>query len=142
MPTYRLEDASVDRLKENPQNPKIHSTKQIRRLAKSMSRVALNPIAVDETYMVLAGHARLKAAKLNGMSVVPVVIISGLSEAQKRAFLIADNKVAEGSGWDRKMLAAQIEELTPSPNGNRPRLRRHRLRGRRDRWPLVRTRRC
>lgn len=113
MPTYRLEDVSVDRLKENPQNPKIHSKKQILRLAKSLSRVAINPIAVDETYMVLAGHARLRAAKLNGQNAVPVVVISGLSDAQKRAFLLADNKIAEGSGWDRKMLAAQIEELAP-----------------------------
>ena len=113
MPTYRLEDVSVDRLKENPKNPKIHPKKQIRRLAKSIDRVALTPIIADENYVLIAGHARLRAAKLNGAITVPVVIISGLSESQKHALLIADNKIAEGSGWDRKMLAAQIKELTP-----------------------------
>lgn len=113
MPTYRLEDVSVDRLKENPRNPKNHPQRQIRRLAKNIDRVALTPIIADENYVLIAGHARLKAAKLNGWVTVTVVIISGLSEAQKQTLLVADNKVAEGGGWDRKRLAASIRELTP-----------------------------
>lgn len=113
MATYRLENVSVDRLKENPKNPKVHPKKQVHRLAKSIDRIAITPIVADENYVLIAGHARLRAAKLNGATTVPVVIISGLSESQKRLLLIGDNKIAEGSGWDRKMLAAQIEELTP-----------------------------
>jgi hypothetical protein len=66
---------------------------------------------VDETDMVLAGHARLAACKLLEMHLVPTLKVTGLSEAQKRAFVIADNKIPENAGWDRDLLVLELGEL-------------------------------
>jgi ParB-like chromosome segregation protein Spo0J len=66
---------------------------------------------IDETDMVLAGHARLAACKLLGMNLVPTTRVTGLNDTQKRAFALADNKIAENAGWDREILALELGEL-------------------------------
>src|ERR1700751_5608773 len=99
-------------LRINPRNARTHSKKQIRQLANSIKTAGfIGAIVVDETDMVLAGHARLAACKLLEMHLVPTLKVTGLSEAQKRAFVIADNKIPENAGWDRELLVLELGEL-------------------------------
>jgi ParB-like chromosome segregation protein Spo0J len=69
------------------------------------------PILVDESNTVIAGHARIEAARRLGWTEVPVVVARGWSEAQKKAYVLADNKLAENAGWDREKLVCELEEL-------------------------------
>jgi DNA modification methylase len=97
----------------NPANTRIHSNKQIRKVARSMEVVGpLAPAIIDENFLIWAGEARLRARVEGGHTDLPVIQVFGLSEAQKRAFLLADNRVGLDAGWDRKKLAKQIPELT------------------------------
>jgi ParB-like chromosome segregation protein Spo0J len=66
------------------------------------------PVLIDDDGMILAGHGRLQAARLLGLEKVPAIRISALSEAQKRAFILAENKLAERAGWDRELLAVEL----------------------------------
>jgi DNA modification methylase len=100
-------------ISRNRANARTHSKKQIRKLARSMEVAGpLAPVVIDERFVLLAGHARVDARQEGGHAVVPVVQIYGLSDAQKRAFLIADNRIALDAGWNRAKLAEQIPELT------------------------------
>jgi DNA modification methylase len=102
----------MSRLRANPKNARTHSKKQIRQIAASLRKFGfLNPIIADDNDMVLAGHGRLEAARLEGLAQVPVLRFSHLSEAQKRAYVIADNRIAEQAGWDRDILAIELGEL-------------------------------
>ena len=108
----RIEWVPIGVLRPNPRNARTHSRKQIRKLAASIKENGfLNPVLIDDTNMVLAGHGRLEAARLEGLDHVPVIRFGHLTVAQKRAFLIADNKIAEQAGWDREMLAVELGEL-------------------------------
>src|SRR5215217_6487530 len=87
-----LEMLSIGQVKENPHNSRTHPKKQIRKLAKNMKVFGFtNPLLVDENDILIAGHGRLAAAKLIGLSEVPVFRVCGLSEAMKRALLMSDN---------------------------------------------------
>ncbi len=104
--------SSVTGLRENPRNARTHSKRQIRQIADSIRAFGfLNPVLVDDTGMVLAGHGRLKAAHLLGIPTVPTIRAAGLTEAQKRAYVLADNKLAENAGWDRELLVAELGDL-------------------------------
>jgi DNA modification methylase len=108
----KIELVSVDSLKLNPRNARTHSKKQIRQIADSIGAFGfLVPVLVDETSTMLGGHGRIEAAKLLGLKKVPVIRVEGLSEAQKRALLLADNKIAANAGWDREQLAIELPEL-------------------------------
>jgi DNA modification methylase len=99
-------------LKPAERNARTHSKKQIRRIASSIKEFGfLNPVIVDDTNMILAGHGRFEAARQVGLTHVPVVRFDHLTAAQKRAYLIADNRIAEQAGWDREMLAIELGEL-------------------------------
>ena len=114
MPASQVQLISVDKLKPHPKNARTHCKKQIRQIATSIERFGFtNPILVDEQNAVLAGHGRLAAAKLIGLHAVPTLVVSGLSEAQKRAYLLADNKLAEKAGWNKATLAVELSELAP-----------------------------
>ena len=103
---------SLDDLKPNPKNARTHSKRQIKQIAESISAFGfLNPILIDEAGTVLAGHGRLAAARLLGLENVPTLRADGLSVAQKRAYVLADNKLAEKGGWDREILALELGEL-------------------------------
>ena len=100
-------------LKPYANNARTHSPKQIQQLAASIQEFGfIVPVLIDTEGTILAGHARVKAAKLLGMDSVPVVPIDHLTEAQKRAYIIADNKLAELAGWDEEMLAIEFKFLT------------------------------
>jgi len=107
-----IERLPIAALRPNPRNARTHSKAQIRKIAASLRTFGfVTPIVVDETLTILAGHGRLEAARSEGMKDVPVVRIDHLSEAQKRAYVIADNKIAEQAGWDRELLAAELGDL-------------------------------
>jgi DNA modification methylase len=104
--------ASVRKLKPRKCNARTHSKKQIRQLANVILRYGWTyPILIDEDGNVIAGHARLQAAKLLGLREAPVIVLTRLSDAEKRAFALADNKIAANAGWNRSILAAELGEL-------------------------------
>jgi len=108
----RTELVRLETLRPNPRNARTHSKKQIRQIASSIQKFGfLNPVIVDEDNLVLAGHGRLEAARLGGLTHVPTVCFDHLTAAQKRAYLIADNRIAERAGWNREMLAIELGEL-------------------------------
>jgi DNA modification methylase len=93
-------------------NARTHSPKQIRQIAKSIKRFGFcNPVLTDDNNQIVAGHGRVAAAKQLGIDAVPVVRLSHLSEAEKRAYILADNKLAERAGWDRELLAIELQGL-------------------------------
>jgi len=102
----------VDAIKPNPQNPRTHSKKQIRQIADSITAFGfVVPIVIDDGGTVIAGHGRYRAALLLGLQQVPVIRVEGLSDAKRRALALADNKIAQNAGWDRKLLASELPEL-------------------------------
>lgn len=92
-------------------NPRHHPHAQIARLMKSITRGWTNPILIDEAGTILAGHGRLMAAKRLRLREVPTLTLSGLSEDDKRAIVIADNRLPEGAVWDLKILKGQLQHL-------------------------------
>src|SRR6266852_752000 len=99
-------------LKPWPGNPRAHSDKQLAKLKASIQKFGFTaPVLVDEAGVVLAGHGRLQAAMELGLPTVPTRVISGLAEAQKRAYVIADNKIAQLSRWDDTLLKAELDIL-------------------------------
>jgi ParB-like chromosome segregation protein Spo0J len=103
----------ISKLKLNPKNPRVHSPRQIRQLARSIETFTfLVPVLVDGHGNVLAGHGRILAAQLLGWTEVPVIFVDHLRENQARAFMIADNRLTENSVWDDRLLAQQLKELS------------------------------
>src|ERR1700730_2668397 len=114
-PYPQIEMLPPHSLRPNPQNARVHSKRQIRRLAKSMDAVGfIGVIVIDEHNVILAGHARYAAGKLRGMQLVPTLRMVGLTESQRRAFALADNKLNEWGGWDREILLAELGDLAKS----------------------------
>lgn len=93
-------------------NARTHSDEQIQQIVTSIETFGFtNPILIDETGGIIAGHGRLLAAQRMNMDSVPTIMLTGLSEAQRRAYVLADNKIALNSGWDKNMLAIELTEL-------------------------------
>jgi ParB-like chromosome segregation protein Spo0J len=108
----RIELWPIDRLRPYERNPRTHSEGQVDQIAASMVEFGwTNPILVDENAGILAGHGRLLAARKLGLTEVPVIRFEHLSEAQKRAYLIADNQLALEAGWDDALLAEELAWL-------------------------------
>jgi ParB-like chromosome segregation protein Spo0J len=101
----------IGELKEFPGNPRRHPERQIAGLMKSIRRFWTNPILVDETGTILAGHGRWEAARRLGMTKVPTVTVSGLSDSVKRAVVIADNRLPEQAVWDFDLLRGHFQDL-------------------------------
>ena len=102
----------IDRLHPDPDNPRRHTDQQIALIEANISHHGfLFPILVDENDKVLAGHTRLKAAKKLGLSHVPITRVEHLSEAQKKAVIVADNRLAELASWDDALLSRTFEFL-------------------------------
>lgn len=100
-------------LKPYKNNARTHSPKQIEQLAQSMKEFGwTNPILVDQDNNIIAGHGRLEAAHLLGIKEVPIIQLSHLTEEQRRAYILADNKLTENAGWDNDILAIELEYLT------------------------------
>jgi DNA modification methylase len=112
MSNLEIQYLSPDRLRPYPGNARSHSRKQLKLIADSIKRFGFtNPILVTNDFEVVAGHGRLQAAKSLGLQLVPVVALSSLSEADKKALIIADNRIAELAGWDRDILAIEYQGL-------------------------------
>ena len=103
---------SVDKLVPYQNNARTHSPEQINKLRSSLREFGfINPIIIDRNYGIIAGHGRLLAAKEEGMTEVPCVFADHLTEAQKKAYIIADNRMAMDAGWDEELLRVEIEAL-------------------------------
>jgi ParB-like chromosome segregation protein Spo0J len=108
----RIELWPVERLRPYERNPRTHGADQVAQLAASMVEFGFtNPILVDGERGVIAGHGRLLAARKLGMSEVPVIELAHLTEAQKRAYVLADNRLALSAGWGDEMLRLELSEL-------------------------------
>ena len=114
MDTVRRKDCllPIREVKPNARNAHTHSKAQIRQIAESIKLLGFGaPVLVDDTFTLIAGEGRWKAAELLGIGEIPAVQLLGLSEAQKRALALADNKIGGNAGWDRQRLAIELPEL-------------------------------
>ena len=93
-------------------NSRTHSEEQVNQIVASINEFGFtNPLLIDEKDNIIAGHGRLLASKKLGMEEVPCIVLSGLTEAQKKAYIIADNKMALNAGWDDELLKIELENL-------------------------------
>jgi hypothetical protein len=112
MPNLQIEQTPIHALRPQDRNARTHSKRQIRQIADSMRRFGFNnPILTDDNSQIIAGHGRLEAAKLLGMVTVPSIRLSHMSETEKRAYIVADNAIALKAGWDREILAIELQGL-------------------------------
>ena len=102
----------IDKLIPYARNSRTHSDEQVSQIAASIKEWGFTTaVLVDESGSIIAGHGRLMAARKLGLETVPVMVAAGWTEAQKRAYVIADNRLAELAGWDTELLALELEEL-------------------------------
>jgi DNA modification methylase len=102
----------ISELKPYPRNARTHSRKQVKQVAAAITEFGFtNPVLLDESDQIIAGHGRVQAAKLLGLAEVPTVQIAHLSATQKRAYILADNRLAEKAGWDKEILAVELQGL-------------------------------
>src|ERR1700692_4615605 len=112
MHTGTIENLPIDQLRPSPRNARTHSRKQIKQIAESIRRFGFtNPVLIDGENRILAGHGRVEAARQLSMTAVPCLRIDHLSPAEKRAYVLADNKLALNAGWDEELLALELKEL-------------------------------
>lgn len=103
---------AVDALKPYERNAKRHPEKQIETLAASIEEFGfISPLLIDKDYNVIAGHGRIEAAKRLGIDSVPCVLVEGLTEAQRLAYILADNRIAEFGQWDKEIVGSELEAL-------------------------------
>lgn len=108
----RMEMWPIARLYPYEKNARRHSDAQIAQIAASMLEFGVNsPLLISAEGMVIAGHGRLQAAKKIGLEKLPVVVLDHLTPLQRRAYILADNKIAEGAGWDTDLLASELRAL-------------------------------
>lgn len=113
--TERFEKVNIDRLVPYARNARTHSKEQILQLRASLREFGfVNPVIVDKDLNVIAGHGRILAAKEEGIAEIPCVFAEHLTEAQKRAYILADNRLAMNAGWDAEMLAVELSDLQGS----------------------------
>jgi DNA modification methylase len=112
MSRLKIELISIRTLAPYAQNARTHSRRQIRKIAKSIEKFGfVNPILVGDDLTIIAGHGRVAAAKLLGHKKVPALRLSHLSDTERRAYVLADNKLALDAGWDREILAIELQSL-------------------------------
>lgn len=105
-------DRAIAELRPYARNARTHTKNQVRQIANSITRFGFtNPVLVSDRGEIIAGHGRVEAAKLLGMTTVPTIALSHLSEAERRAYVLADNKLALNAGWDREILAIELQGL-------------------------------
>lgn len=109
----RIEHRPISSLKSFPHNARTHSNKQLHQIAAAIREFGFtNPILIDQSGTIIAGHGRVAAAGLLGIASVPTIRLEHLSDAQKRAYVIADNRLAENAGWDPEILAIEFQHLS------------------------------
>lgn len=110
--TTEMQLISIDKLVPYVNNARTHSAEQIIKLRSSLREFGfVNPIIIDRDFNVIAGHGRLMAAKEEGINEVPCVFVDFLTDAQKKAYILADNRMAMDAGWDEELLKIEMEEL-------------------------------
>ena len=103
---------SIDGLKPYENNARTHSEEQVKKIVRSIEEFGfINPVLIDGDFGIIAGHGRVMAAKKMGMTEVPCLFVEDLTEAQKRAYILADNKLALDAGWDEHILQIELAEL-------------------------------
>lgn len=108
----QIEQVAISELIPYARNSRTHSDEQVAQIAASIKEFGwTNPILIDGESGIIAGHGRLLAARKLGMKEVPVIQLSGMTDTQKRAYIIADNKLALNAGWDDELLKLEIEEV-------------------------------
>lgn len=108
----KLEWRNIGEIIPYARNSRTHSEEQVAQIAASIKEFGwTNPVLIDEENGIIAGHGRLAAARKLGHTQIPVIELTGLSEAQKRAYVIADNKLALNAGWDTEMLVNELRDL-------------------------------
>ena len=122
--SYTYANLPIEQVRPNAKNTRTHSKKQIRQIATSIRELGFAaPVLVDEYDVLIAGHGRLEAARSLGMASIPAIVLDGLSDAKKRALMLADNRIAQSAGWDREQLSielAALPELLCQRSGKRP----------------------
>jgi ParB-like chromosome segregation protein Spo0J len=114
-PADQVERRALDNLVPHARNSRTHSEEQVAQVAASMREWGwTNPVLVDEDGTIIAGHARVQAARKLGWTEAPVMVARGWTDEQKRAYVIADNKLALNAGWDEAMLGAELQALQAS----------------------------
>jgi len=109
---HQVKLVKVDELVPYARNARTHSAAQVAKIAASITEFGFNnPVLTDGARGVIAGHGRLAAAKLLGLAEVPVIELAHLDDVQKRAYILADNRLAEDAGWDQEMLAGEVRDL-------------------------------
>src|SRR3954468_8348724 len=108
----RIEHVPVEQLRPAPRNARLHSEAQLKQIARSIEAFGFNvPVLADRDGNLLAGHGRVQAARRLGLRVIPVIRLEHLTPEQARAFSIADNRLAETSTWDDRLLAEVLRDL-------------------------------
>jgi DNA modification methylase len=103
---------SIHSLAPNPRNARTHSKRQIRQIAASIKAFGFtNPVLIDRQNRIIAGHGRVEAAKLLGIEQIPTILLENMTEDQIRAYILADNRLAEMAGWDKSILAIELQYL-------------------------------
>ena len=112
MPQQQIVERDISTLRPYARNARTHSRKQVKQIAASIERFGFtNPVLVSDAGEIIAGHGRVDAAKLLGMTKVPTLALSHLSETERRAYVLADNKLALNAGWDSEILAIELQAL-------------------------------
>ena len=110
--TEKLEIIDISKLIPYANNARTHSDEQIKKIQASLREFGfVNPVLIDKDCGIIAGHGRVEAARREGMTKVPCVWVEHLTEAQKKAYILADNRLAEDAGWDEELLRVEIEAL-------------------------------
>lgn len=108
-----VQEVSLRLLRPYENNAKIHGKDQIEKLKKSIGEFGfLNPCLIDRDFNVIAGHGRIMAAEELGFETVPCVFVEGLTEAQRKAYILADNRLAELATWDMEIVSEELAELS------------------------------
>ena len=108
----RMEIRKIDELIPYANNARTHPPEQLEQLRRSLEAYGwVSPVLIDEAGNVIAGHGRIQAAKLAGIEEAPCVLVEHLTEAQRRAYILADNRLAEGSGWDMALVAGELAAI-------------------------------
>ena len=112
MTTYEVIQTAIDTLRPAKANARVHSKKQLKQIARSIQRYGFNaPVLVGDDGEIIAGHGRVEAAKLLDLKTVPTICLAHLNDIERRAYLIADNKIALNASWDQELLASEVQAL-------------------------------
>lgn len=110
--TQRFEKVDIDKLVPYARNARTHSKEQVLQLRSSLREFGfVNPVLIADDFSIIAGHGRVMAAKAEGFTEVPCVFVEHLTDAQKKAYIIADNRLALNAGWDEELLALEFADL-------------------------------